>query len=276
MTVSLSPSKVTKLFKYYFAGVCQPDIARKLAVDQSTVSIYSSRFKNRAVEIGLLSAAKEFTVFEEVAALRSLSVELMKVNLVAEDAKEGVKIIRKFTKLGVSPEKHAILVKVCNRINQPGFVEAAIKLVRIEDEAGVNFEDATFRLEKATAELPIAETKLKETKANLKSLSSLMSTRKRELVVSEDRLAQLQREAEARRNRLNIEFEAQVVKLQNEATIKKNQLDREMETKMQQLKIKQEEVEEVARLKASLRQQGLDIPTLIKVSKEFGYDGEKG
>ena len=54
MTVKLSPQKVSTILRYYFAGVSQPNIARKVAVDQSTVSLYSSRFQVRVAETGLL------------------------------------------------------------------------------------------------------------------------------------------------------------------------------------------------------------------------------
>jgi len=275
MTVKLSPHKVKKMMRYYFYGVSQPDIARKLAVDQSTVSLYSSRFKDMSAEVGLFAAGKEFKVFEEVAALRSLSVELMKTNLVLEDAKEGVKIIKTFRKLGVSPEKHVMLVKVCGKIDQPGFVDGALKLARIEDESGISYEEATSKFEKVTGELPVAKRNLKTTKTELESLNTLVSNRKQELAATESQVAQYRREVESWRAKIEHDNKSLLARIQTEAGTKKAELDREVEYKMKQLKVKQEEIEEVARLKADLRETGLDIQTLAEMAKEFSYGSKK-
>ena len=88
MTVKISQQKITRLFKYYFAGMTQPDIAKKLNIDQSSVSLYAKRFSERAAEVGLLAAAEEYGVYKEVSELRNLSVELHQLNLTTEDAKK--------------------------------------------------------------------------------------------------------------------------------------------------------------------------------------------
>ncbi len=53
MTVKLSLQKISRLLKYYFAGMTQPAIAQKVGTDQSTISLYAKRFSERAAEIGL-------------------------------------------------------------------------------------------------------------------------------------------------------------------------------------------------------------------------------
>jgi len=78
--------------RLYFSGQPQTRIAKSVKVDQSTISLYASQFADRAREIGLLSAGKEFGVYNEVEALRSLSVELSKSSLTTEEAKEGCKM----------------------------------------------------------------------------------------------------------------------------------------------------------------------------------------
>ncbi len=113
----------------------QPAIAQKVGVDQSTISLYSKRFGERAAEIGLLEAAKEFNVYKEVSELRNLSVELQKYNLTAEDAREGIGIIKAFSKLGVTTDQHIKLIQVCKNINDQGFINASLELVRTEEKA---------------------------------------------------------------------------------------------------------------------------------------------
>ena len=141
MTVKLSPQKVAKILRYYFSGIPQMKIAKKSGVDQSSISIYATRFKERVSEVGIIVAGKEYGLMEEVDALRSLSVELHKTKLTVDEAKEGIKIIKAFIKLGISPVEHMTLVKVCKEVNNPGFVNAALKLVKIESDGNTSYEE---------------------------------------------------------------------------------------------------------------------------------------
>ena len=58
---------------------------------------------------------------------------------------------------------------------------------------------------------------------------------------------------------------------EKEADAKKMKLELELAAKMKQFKVKQEEVEELSALKVRLSKQGLDISTLIKLTKEFTH-----
>jgi len=128
MTVKLSPHKVSKILRGYFHGLPQTRIAKEARVDQSSVSHYASRFKKMTNEKGLSAAGKEYQVLTEVEGLRSLSVELYKSKLTVEEARHGHNIVRAFLKLGINAEQHLVLVDICQEIEDPGFVEAAIKL----------------------------------------------------------------------------------------------------------------------------------------------------
>jgi DNA repair exonuclease SbcCD ATPase subunit len=254
MTVRLSPQKVSKILRNYFSGIPQCKIAKKAVIDQSTVSIYSSRLKQRAVEVGLLAAGKEFGVFNEVNALRSLSVELSRNNLTVEEANQGLKIMRTFMKLGVSPEHHSALVKLCREIDDPGFIHAALKLSRIETEGSMSYEEVVSQFEKMTLELPPAENRLKKVQSKLKSLTDLIAERNQELT----------------------EVEAHLEQLKKDAMTQQAKLKREFENKRKELNVKMEEVKEVAKLKADLGKQGFDIPTFLKLAKEYRHGSPKG
>ncbi len=132
MTVQLSPHKISRIYRYYFKGETQPVIARKVGVDQSTVSLYASAFKEMAEDIGLTAAGEEFEVFIEVDGLRSLAVELYKAKLTAEDAKQGLEIINKFSKLGVNPDKHSAIINTCKKVDDPRFIHCAIRFMEIQ------------------------------------------------------------------------------------------------------------------------------------------------
>ena len=254
MTVRLSPQKVSKILRNYFSGMPQCRIAEKAVVDQSTVSIYSSRFKQRAAEIGLSAAGKEFGVFNEINALRSLSVELSTCKLTVEEANQGLKIMKAFSKLGIGPEQHTALVKLCKEVDDPGFIQAALKLNRIETEGNMSYEKVVSRFERMTLELPSAENELKKIQTKFKSLSDLIAKRNQELTNVEARSAQLQNDAKARLAKL----------------------EREFENKKKELNVKSEEVTEVAKLKAELGKQGLDIPMLVRLAKEYSHGSSQG
>ena len=51
--------------------------------------------------------------------------------------------------------------------------------------------------------------------------------------------------------------------------------EKDVPDKMQECEVAQEEIEQVAALKADLAKQGMDIPTLMKVAKEFKYGKSK-
>ena len=249
MTIRLSPHKATKILKWFFRGMPQREIAEKASVNQSTVSIYSHRFKKRASQIGLLAAGQEFGVFNEVDAIRSLSVELSQAGLTVEEARKGLRILKVFMKLGISPEQHAILVKVCKKINNPSFIHAAVKLGKIETESQLTYEQVVSRLEKAASELPLVEQKLQQKHAQLESTDKSLSQKK-------DDVAQL---------------EASSQKFQNKIKTQEAEMEQELAAKTKQMDVKLAEVEETAELKAELAKSGLNMATLIKLAKEFTH-----
>jgi len=247
MTVRLSRHKVARTLRYYFGGVPQVVIAQRVGVDQSTVSLYASRFKEAATEDGLLAAGKEFNVFEEVSELRSLSVELLKVNLTTEDAQRGLNIIRAFHQMGVEPEQHTLLIKVCKEVSDPDFVKAAIELTNIENTTGMNFHQAIERLQEVSIQLPPLEDRIEDREKKCKLIEASIRMRLQEQADLDRVLSQSREEAE---------------KVISEREAK-------LSTKMKQLNVKEIEANEVAALKAELTKKGLNLQTLLKLAKEF-------
>ena len=139
MTVKLSPHKVRRILRGYFNGLPQTTIANKVAVNQSSVSIYASEFKKLTAMSGILIAGKEFGVENEVDAMRSLSVELYEAGLTVADAQQGVAIIKTFHRMDVEPEQHALLIEVCKEVRDHEFVKAAMELTSIENTTRMNF-----------------------------------------------------------------------------------------------------------------------------------------
>jgi len=253
MTVKLSPQKVSRMLAYFFAGMPQTEIARKVGVDQSTISLCVSRFKKRVAEIGLLVAGREYNVFGEVDTLRSLSVELSKNRLTVEEAKQGARIFSAFLKLGVDPEQHADLVRVCGKIGDPSFLDAALKLARIESDSGTSYQEAMSRFEQATSGLPVVEKQLEEKEDEMESAASRVAQKKQELASLKSQLERRQKEVATEEARMKQDLEGRMVKLG----------------------VERREVEQVAELKADLGKHGLDIPTMAKLASELGYGARK-
>jgi Skp family chaperone for outer membrane proteins len=152
-----------------------------------------------------------------------------------------------FIKLGVDPDQYTGLIEVCKKVDDPGFINAALKLNRIEAEGQMSYEEATSKFGRITSELPPAENRLRGLQTKLKSLNRLIAQRNSELT----------------------NVEAYVVQLQKEAKAKEAKLEQEFGIKMKKLNVQDKEVEAVAKLKTELIKQGLDLPTLLKLATEF-------
>jgi hypothetical protein len=237
----------------YFLGLPQTKIAEEAGVDQSSISHYASRFKEIAAEYGLLAAGKECQVMNEVESLRSLSVELYKSKLTVEEAQQGHNIIKAFLKLGISPEQHLALVKVCQEVNDSGFAKAALKLSQIESQTSMGYHQVISGFEKALTQLPELEEKVIDAKVKLKAIVDAILKNKQELVDQEEYLK----------------------KCQDEVKAKEAQLEKELLSKMKHLEVEKKEVEEVAALKAELTKKGLNLKTVLSLVKEFQH-GSKG
>jgi len=253
MTVQFSPHKVSKILRGYFRGLPQTKIAKEAGVDQSSISHYASRFKKMAAEVGIPTSGKEYRVESEVESLRSLSVELYKSKLTVEEAKQGYKIMKAFLELGISPEQHLTLIKVCQEVANPGFAEAALKLAQIEAQIDMSYHQVISSFEKAQSQLPRLEKKVTEAKAELKSISDATLKNKQELASQEEYLE----------------------KYQNEVKAKVAQLEKELSAEMTQFGVDKKEVEAVAILKVELAKKGLDLETVLKLGEEFRH-GSKG
>lgn len=247
MTVKLSPHKVSKILRDYFRGLPQIKIGEDAGVDQSSISHYATGFKKKAANIGVQEAGKEYMVFDEVESLRSLSVELYQSKLTVNEAKQGHNIIKAFLKLGISPEKHLLLIKVCQDVGAPGFIDGALKLIHIKSQTGMDYDQIMTSFEKALSQIPQLEEKVKEAQSELNFINGTLIEKKQELASQNESLAKYQKEAKAKVDHLEIE----------------------LASKIKQMDLKNKDIEQIAQLKSDLVKQGLDIPTLIKIAKEF-------
>ncbi|MFC1958690.1 hypothetical protein ACFLV6_02090 [Chloroflexota bacterium] len=250
MTVKLSRLKANKIIRLLFRGLTQVGIAERTGVDQSTISIYFLRFKEITKSKGLLNAGKEFGVESEVEALRSLAVEMANAGLTSEEAKVGLKIYKAFLKLGVRPEQHRNLIKVCSKINNQDFVQAAIKYTEIENEMGLNYGEALDLYTDVKEEIPMLRQTKQELDLKVQSANQAVTN------------------TEARLLSLRKQIQDLETKYRNEETSLKNQLSQSMQAK----NVKEEEVKQAAFIKNQLQKEGFDITTFSKLLKEYSNE----
>jgi hypothetical protein len=253
MTVRLSPHKVSRIMADFFSGVPQNTIARRRGVDQSTVSIYASRLRTLANEIGILQAGKEFGVLKEVDSLRSLSVELAKVKLTVEDALEGVRIAKLFGEIGVPRCRHAELVRLCGEIGDPAFIEASLELIKVERDSGMGYGEVVQQSIALCRELTSKRNELEGVRAKLNSTNRLLAKKKKEVAEEEAKLAGIRRDYESEKRG----YEDRLIRMRTES------------------KFREDELAEFADLKARLAKLGVTFSTLIKLAKEFTHEQTK-
>jgi hypothetical protein len=240
MTVMLPEHKITSLLRDYFAGINQVDVAARNGVDQSTVSNYTQRFKRRTSDIGLSAAAKEFGVMNEIDSLRSLAVELSKTNLTIEGAKQGLHFSGLVKKLGVGPDEYPDLISMCRRAKDQGFVDAALRLKRLEENTGAPYKMVVSRFEELVPKVQSLQQKKEQLEGDIGQLASAEAAAKL-------RLFQTQATEEKERAR-------------QEAALK---------DMMARSSVCTREIEEVSKLKRELVEAGLDLPTITKLASEF-------
>jgi len=177
MTQKLSPHKVSKMMVLYFDGYSQSDIANKLKVNQSTVSLYVSKFKSLAEQQGIKAAGEEFGIMDQVEALNSLASELKKAKLTVEEAKVGLKMAWTLQKLGIKQEDYNDVIQTCTKMKSEGFIGDAVKLSKLENATGMThgqllaqYASTHEKLEKEQQELETTTGQLNSVKEELASM----------------------------------------------------------------------------------------------------------
>ena len=169
MTVKLSSTKITKIFRLYFQGFTQTAIAGKLGIDQTTVWFYLAEFTTMADEEGLLATAKEFGIMEIVKELHSLGAELKKSGRTVEEAKTGHKMLLLFQKCGVEEDEFADLIQACKKMDNEGNLFASIELSQLEDENGTSYEGIVADFKSTSKQLAQAKKEAKNIHGEINS-----------------------------------------------------------------------------------------------------------
>jgi DNA repair exonuclease SbcCD ATPase subunit len=174
MTQKISPHKVSKMMALYFNGYSQTDIANKLKIDQSTVSLYVGKFKSISEQQGIKSAGEEFGIMDQVQALHSLAAELKKAQLTVEEAAVGLRMARSLQKLGISQAEYKSVLQACTKMKSDGFLDSAVKLNKLEHDTGMTYEEIVAKAASTHQEL-------QQTKQDLQGIAGKLNATKEEL-----------------------------------------------------------------------------------------------
>lgn len=153
MTTKISPYKMSRLLALHFQGYSQVQVAQKLGIDQSTVSLYIAKFGMQSQGMGLMAAAKEAGIMEIITALHSLAAELQASKLTAEEAKLGLQTRLKLEKYGVAEELYPQLIQSAAKMKDEGFLDAALKLASLEKAIGMGYAEIIHKYETAAGQL---------------------------------------------------------------------------------------------------------------------------
>ena len=188
MTAKLSPHKVSKMMSLYFDGYSETDIANKLKVNQSTVSLYISKFKSVAGQQGIQATGEEFGIMDQVEALHSLSAELKKAKLTIEEAAAGYKMVQSLSTLGIKQEEYKGVLQACTKLKSEGFLNSAVKLNKLEHDTGMSHEEIVTKaasthqeLKHTQQDLQVVAGKLKATKEELADIEKQKKLASQEL-----------------------------------------------------------------------------------------------
>lgn len=153
MTTKISPQKLSRMLQLYFQGYNQVQIAQKLGIDQSTVSLYVSKFGMQSQGKGLMAASKEAGIVEMISALHSLAAELHASKLTAEEAKLGLKARLKLEQYGVEEQHYPDLIEAAAKMKEKGFMKAALKLASLEKKTGIGYTELTAKYEAVVSQI---------------------------------------------------------------------------------------------------------------------------
>ena len=176
MTTKISPSKQGRLLSLYFEGYNQVQIGQKLNIDQSTVSIYISKFGLQSREKGLQAASQEVGIMDVISALHSLAAELQSNKLSVEEAKLGLKTRLKLEAYGIVEEHYTELIQAAVKMKDEGFLYSALKLTSLEKATGMGYAEITAKYESVISEMEQKSKQLDDLKAAMAQQQSALKS----------------------------------------------------------------------------------------------------
>ncbi len=163
----ISAYKAQKIFELHQEGNNQAAIAKKLHIDPSTVSKHLSKLEIIKEQKGLKSALQEFEVIDQTEENQKVLEEFYKSGLPIGDVATGIYVNKLFQECGVKSEEYKVLIQTCLKIKNTGYLEAAMKLNKLENQTHMDYQQLIDKGEKTYQQLGINLQELEKTKAAL-------------------------------------------------------------------------------------------------------------
>ena len=168
--------------------------------------------------------------------LKEVAKALLNNNITLNEAQDALKAVRLLEKAGVPKQDWQRLAKATDKISDPEFREVAVKLLRLEEATGMEYERAVAHFQELQAETVLKEEKRRE-------LDEEIST-------SNQRVRELGQQIK------ELTHTAGQEKTKTEEILKGERLIRG-------------EIEEFGRIRAELESKGLTMSIFIPIAKEF-------
>jgi predicted transcriptional regulator/DNA-directed RNA polymerase subunit RPC12/RpoP len=173
----------------YFDGYSESAIAHRLKIDQSTVSLYVSKFKFLVEQQGIKAAGQEFGIMHEVEELHSLAVELKKSKLTIEEAKLGLNTVQSLQGLGIKQEEYLDVIQGCAKAKSEGYMTDTIKLSKLEKSTGMTHEELVAQYVSTQEQLKKDQQALHITTGKLKATVEELAAKENQKKLADQDLA---------------------------------------------------------------------------------------
>lgn len=149
----LSKHRKTRILRRLFNGDTYGQAAETEGVSKSTIKKVFDEFVDRAAGSSLDEAAEEYNIVNEIELLREIGVEARRANVSIPELLAAVRLLALMRKLNLSPvelQEHLEMYGK-HRHEFGDFVQAAMKLSRLEKETGKTFKAIIIQYQKTAS-----------------------------------------------------------------------------------------------------------------------------
>jgi len=260
MPRDLPTVKKLQVIGLYFKGLPYDEIVRRTGVSKgAVVNIVTELREGRYPAVARS---------EEVDVLRAVSVDIRKLGLDTSRALAGLHFYQRLSELGVEPKDLDAWIKMCRALGpeevpKQDFTEAALRLHRLKQELGRNYEDIADEAEQLTRTTVKLGQEVVDLKAERQKVDAAVNARRQET-------GGLQREKER--------MQGAVAVLSKEIRVKETSVaatDKALKAIQGQLEISQDELGKLRRELTSLRRTIRARRQDLKRLEAIGVDEEE-
>jgi len=170
-----------QILSLYFEGLSQSDVAKRLGIAQSTVSLEIGRFMKEA-KASMESACEKYGIAEFLRGTHHIAKQMLEAGLTIPKCLRAFSFMERLDGLGRALDDMEGLFQLYDRAKkEPAMLDGGLKLLKLEAEAGKTYQELLADFERKLADL-------NELNAKVQSLREAQSTIESELRDVRDRL----------------------------------------------------------------------------------------